>query len=413
MLIKKILKITTIIALLIVYVYICSIISIPNSIVLFEGENLNLKIAKGLTLDLESNYETILTSTSIGNQISSNVGTSNLNLNLFGTITLKKVNVDVIPKTTVIPLGTAIGMKLYTKGVLVVGMSQIDTENSKKEKPYENSGIEEGDAIIEVNGTSIQKTDDLIEQVNKSNGKEIKIKYVRNEQTLETSITPVKSKDEYKIGLWVRDTQAGVGTATFYEPSTNMFMTLGHGITDIDTGKVVDIAKGELITANIASIVKGQKGNPGEIKGTIDSGYTIGNIQNNTCFGVYGTVTNKNYLNLDISNAMSVANRDEIQEGKAEIICQLDNTGSKKYTIEIEKVFINNSENNKSMLIKVTDSELLEKTGGIIQGMSGSPIIQNDKFIGAVTNVLVNDPTQGYAVFGDILIKQLRSVEYE
>ena len=214
-------------------------------------------------------------------------------------------------------------------------------------------------------------------------GESLTIKYVRNNKTMKTSITPVKAEDQYKIGLWVRDAAAGVGTVTFYEPETNMFMSLGHGITDIDTEKIVEISTGELVTANILSINKGKKGSPGEIRGTIENGNTIGTIYKNTNFGVYGTVTNKNYLNIT-NSTLEVASRDEIKEGKAQILCQLDNTGTKTYEIEIEK------------------------TGGIIQGMSGAPIIQNGKFIGAVTNVLINDPTQGYGVFGDILIKQIR-----
>ena len=207
----------------------------------------------------------------------------------------------------------------------------------------------------------------------------------------------------------MRDATAGVGTLTFYEPSTNLFMSLGHGITDIDTEKIVDIATGELITANIVSINKGRKGIPGEIRGTIDTGNTIGKIYKNTNFGVYGLVTNKNYLNMNTNEEIEVASREEIKEGKAEIICQLDNNTKRKYNIEIERVYRNNNQDNKSMLIKITDQELLEKTGGIIQGMSGAPIIQNGKFIGAVTNVLVNDPTQGYGVFADMMIKQMRT----
>ena len=388
------------------YIYLCSILSIPRDIIIFEGDNLNLKIAKGLSLD-SSNKQTVLTSSNINKEKINQTGVSKLNLNLFGSIKLKDVNVSVIPKTTVIPLGNVIGMKLYTKGVLVVGMSQINTEENEKKKPYENSGIEQGDTILAVNNNEIENTDDLIEEVNKSDGKPISITYMKNNETLETSITPVKSKDEYKIGLWVRDATAGVGTLTFYEPSTNSFMALGHGISDIDTEKIVDIANGELITANIISIKKGAKGEPGEIKGAIDSGNKIGNISKNTNLGVYGIVTNKSYL--DLSSEMEVATRSEIKEGKAQIICQLDNTGKKTYDIEIEKIYTMNNENNKSMLIKVTDEELLEKTGGIIQGMSGSPVIQNGKFVGAVTNVLVNDPTQGYAIFADMMIKQIRS----
>lgn len=402
-------KIITILVLLLSYVYVCSISFIPNNIVIFEGEKLNLKIATGLSLSSSSN-KTILTSNNINKEKINNTGSNNLNLNLFGGIKLKNVNVDVIPKTKVIPLGNAIGMKLYTKGVLVVGMSQINTDDNENKKPYENSGIEQGDTILEVNNNEVKNTDDLIEQVKKSNGNPIKIKYMKQNESLETSITPVKSKNEYKIGLWVRDAAAGVGTLTFYEPSTNIFMALGHGISDIDTEKIVDISNGELVTANILSIVKGKKGNPGEIRGTIESGYNIGKIYKNTNFGVYGTVTNKNYLNINIQE-LEVATRDEIQEGKAQIICELDNKGRKKYDIEIEKIYTTNNKDNKSMLIKIVDQELIDKTGGIIQGMSGAPIIQNNKFIGAVTNVLVNDPTQGYAVFADIMIKQIRENE--
>ena len=406
---KKITKITIILLLLLSYVYICSINSIPKNIIIFEGENLNFKIATGLTLK-SKNSKTILTASNINKEKINTEGANNLNLNLFGTIPVKEVSVNVIPKTTVVPLGNAIGMKLYTRGVLVVGMSQIETDNNEKKKPYENSGIEQGDTILEVNNNAIENTEDLIKEVEKSEGNTINIKYLRNEKTRQTDITPVKSKNKYKIGLWVRDAAAGVGTLTFYEPKTNLFMALGHGISDIDTEEIVNIANGELVTANIVSITKGRKGYPGEIRGTIDQGRTIGTIYKNTNFGVYGTVKNKNYLEEDLTQEMEVATRSEIKEGKAQIICQLENSNKKKYDIEIEKIYTNNNQNNKSMLIKITDNELLEKTGGIIQGMSGAPIIQEGKFIGAVTNVLVNDPTQGYGVFADIMIKEMRSI---
>ncbi len=208
----NILKILTILVLLSIFVYISSIESIPENIVIFEGEKLNLKIAVGLSLD---DYETELTASNINNKKISTTGSNNLQLSLFGNIKIKNVSVDVIPKTTVIPIGSSIGMKLYTKGVLVVGMSQIDTDNNTKEKPYENSGIEQGDTIIEVNNNEIGNTDELIEEVNNSNGEAISIKYVRNNQTMQTSITPVKSDNEYKIGLWVRDAAAGVRNINF------------------------------------------------------------------------------------------------------------------------------------------------------------------------------------------------------
>lgn len=407
---RKLLKISLILILLVSYFYTCSMISIPRNIVIMEGENLNLKMATGLSLTSQD-QDTVLTASNINKQKISEAGVEKLRLNLFGNIKIKDVNVDVVPKTKVIPIGTAIGMKLYTKGVLVVGMSQIKDENDEKKRPYENSGIEQGDTIIAINNNEVSNTNELIEEVNNSNGNAITVKYEKNNETLETSITPVKSGNEYKLGLWVRDAAAGVGTLTFYEPNTNSFMALGHGISDIDTEKIVDIASGELITASILTIKKGVKGTPGEIRGTIENGNNIGKIGKNTNLGVYGTVTNKNYLDISGMEEMEVATRSEIQEGKAQIICQLDNNGRKTYEIEIEKIYLANNTDNKSMLIKVTDKELLEKTGGIIQGMSGTPVIQNGKFVGAVTNVLVNDPTQGYAIFGDMMIKQMRSVE--
>lgn len=406
---RKLLKISLILILLVSYFYTCSMISIPRNIVIMEGENLNLKMATGLSLTSQD-QDTVLTASNINKQKISEAGVEKLRLNLFGNIKIKDVNVDVVPKTKVIPIGTAIGMKLYTKGVLVVGMSQIKDENDEKKRPYENSGIEQGDTIIAINNNEVSNTNELIEEVNNSNGNAITVKYEKNNETLETSITPVKSGNEYKLGLWVRDAAAGVGTLTFYEPNTNSFMALGHGISDIDTEKIVDIASGELITASILTIKKGVKGTPGEIRGTIENGNNIGKIGKNTNLGVYGTVTNKNYLDISGIEEMEVATRSEIQEGKAQIICQLDNNGRKTYEIEIEKIYLANNTDNKSMLIKVTDKELLEKTGGIIQGMSGAPVIQNGKFVGAVTNVLVNDPTQGYAIFGDMMIKQMRSV---
>lgn len=291
-------------------------------------------------------------------------------------------------------------------------MSEIEGEDNKKYKPYENTGIEEGDRIIKINDTQIDSTDELIETVNMSKGEEIKLEYVHEQETKECSITPVKQGDnDYKLGLWVRDSAAGVGTVTFYEPSTRTFGALGHGISDIDTGELIDIASGEFVTTRILNITKGEIGTPGKIQGTIENQENIGLISKNTRFGIYGTVDNLSSLNIDTSKEMEVATRDEIKTGKATILCSLDNSTPQEYEIEIEKIFKDNNYDNKSMQIKVTDKRLLEKTGGIIQGMSGSPIIQNGKFVGAVTHVLVNEPEEGYGVFADIMLKQAREVE--
>ena len=396
-------KLFIIFILLIVYTYICNICLLPSDIILMQGETLNLNTLYGLNVE---NSETLQASSNLNNSITSETGKVDLRLNLFNIFEVKNVSVSVIPKTTVIPLGKAIGMKLYTEGVLVVGMSEIDGK-----KPYEKSGIEEGDTIVEVDNIEINSTDELIECVNSSNGKKLEITYISDEEEKTASIEPVQTgENEYKLGLWVRDAAAGVGTLTFYEPSTGSFACLGHGINDVDTYELINIANGELVTTNILDIVKGEDGEPGEIRGSIDNGVTLGDISKNTAFGVYGDITNLSRLNIDTSKEMEVANRSEIKTGKAEIMCELENGKTQNYEIEIQKIFTENNQDNKSMLIKVTDENLIEKTGGIIQGMSGAPIIQNGKFIGAVTHVLVNDSKVGYAVFADLMIKQMREV---
>lgn len=401
---KKIIIITF---LLIIYAYVCNISLLPSNYIIMQGENLRLYTLLGIKLIEESSYQTLQTSSTLEQEKINKIGKVSFRLNLFNLIPLKNIDVNVIPKTTVVPMGNAIGMKLYTAGVLVVGMSEIEGK-----KPYENSGIKEGDRIIQINQNQIDNTDDLMKAVNKSDGNNISIKYVRDEKTITTSIKPLKnSSNEYKIGLWVRDAAAGVGTLTFYEPSSGMFATLGHGIMDIDTAELIKIANGELVTTNILSINKGTKGNPGEIRGTIEAGHTIGSISKNTKFGVFGTINKTAYLNTSNTNEVQVALREEIKTGKAQIICELENGKKEYYDIEIQRIFISNNKDNKSMLIKVTDKKLSEKTGGIIQGMSGAPIIQNGKFVGAVTHVLVNDPTIGYGVFADIMLKQMKEVE--
>ena len=360
-------KLLLVFFLFVIYAYILAIINIPEKIVVFEGENISMKTLFGL--NIKSKEETIETLSN--SNITRDSGKKTLEVSLFDNFKIKDVNVDVLPKTKVIPVGKIAGVKLYTSGVLVVGMSQIEGIDKKMYKPYENTGIEEGDTITKVNEIAITSTDNLIDIVNNSNGEAIKLNYIHDEQTKECSIEPVKtSENEYKLGLWVRDSAAGVGTVTFYEPSTRTFGALGHGITDIDTGELINIASGEFITTRILNITKGESGNPGRVQGTIDNQNNIGSISKNTKFGIYGKVDNLSSLNIDSSKEMEVALRDEIELGKAKILCSLDNKSVQEYEIEIEKIYKDNNYDNKSMKIKVTDSKLLEKTGGIIQGMS-------------------------------------------
>ena len=322
------------------------------------------------------------------------------------TIAVKGEEVK-ISDIQVIPLGEVAGIKLYTSGVLVVGTSSIEGADGQEYKPYENVDIQEGDAITSINNLIINNTEELIDAINLYEGQQISVKYVRNNQEKECKITPVKDKQgTYKIGLWVRDSAAGVGTITFYSEDTQTFAALGHAITDIDTGDIIQTSSGEIDNVQIVSLIKGKEEQPGKIQGTIKQNSIIGSIYKNTPYGIYGIIKNQENINIDNSKKMYVATRQEINLGEAKILSNIDGQ-LKEYKIEIQRTYLNNNYDNKSMVIKVVDDELLNKTGGIIQGMSGSPIIQNGKFIGAITHVFVKDPSIGYAVFADKMISEL------
>lgn len=407
-------KILIILMSFIIYVYVCNITFLPSNIIIFQGEDINLRTLAGISIrkneDIKMKSVEASNDIETSNSINASSGSYEINLDLFGAIPVKEINVNVIEKTKVVPCGELIGVKMYSKGALVVGFSEVEGMDNKIYKPYELLDIKEGDTILEINETEISSTDELIDQVNKACGKEIKIKYTRADEIKTGTILPVKnSSGEYKIGIWVRDATAGVGTLTFVEPSTGNFAALGHGIVDIDTGGIFNIANGQLVGSRLISIKKGKKNDPGEIRGIVNSAEIIGDISKNTNYGVFGKVSKLNDNEYDDNMEYEVALRSEIKEGEAEIICELENDIKRSYKIKIEKVYTSNNYDNKSMLIKIVDDRLIEKTGGIIQGMSGSPIIQNGKFIGAVTNVLVSDPTTGYAIFGDLMVKQMKS----
>ncbi len=407
---KKLLIAFLLFFLVIVYVYICAINAIPKNIILFKGEKINFKKVFGITLeDKNSISDTIFTLSEYTEK--QGIGTKKYKIKLFGIFDVKDIDISIIERTKVIPVGQLAGIKLRTSGILIVGMSEIKGEDNITYRPYENSGIQEGDTILQIENRNVTNTKDLIDIVNHSKGKNVNIKYARNEEIFECNIKPVKlSETEYKLGLWVRDSAAGIGTMTYIEPKTNKFAALGHGITDIDTGNIINISDGQFITTKMVSLVKGTNGNPGKIQGVINEQSKIGTINKNSIFGIYGKIDD--YTNVDFYNnkSIDVATRDEIRLGDATILCSINGKKIEEYRIQIDKIYINNDYNNKSMLIKVIDEELLKKTGGIIQGMSGSPVLQNGKFIGAITNVLINDPTKGYSVFGDLMVKEMKSV---
>ncbi len=383
--------------LMIVYIYVANISLIPQHIILLENEN--YKIKKFIGVDT---IETVTTS-------NANENTVHVDVTLFGN-KIKQVTVDTLENVEVVPIGKIIGMKLYTNGVLIVGMSEIENMNKERVNPFHNCNIQEGDTIVKVNDTEIDSIGGLKDVVNQSNGENVLLTLVREDGSIVTSnITPVQTEnDEYKLGLWVKDAATGVGTITYYEKNTGNFAALGHGIVDSDTDKLINIESGEIVTSNVMSITKGNINSPGEIRGTIVNQKTIGQVEKNTPFGIYGKLENLASLNIDTSKSMSVALRDEIQLGDAKILCSLDGKTNQEYDIKIEKIYKNDNYDNKSMLIRVVDENLINATGGIIRGLSGSPIIQKGKFVGAVTNVLVSNPEIGYAIFGDMMIKEMR-----
>ncbi len=257
-------RIFLILILLIILAYVTNITAIPDSIVLFQGENLELGTIFGIYInEAGNNQETVQASSTIEN--SNKVEKKKMTISLFNLIDIKDIEVNTIANTTVIPLGNSVGLKLYTNGVLVVGMTEIEGE-----KPYENSGIEEGDMIVEINEEEITCTSELVNSVNNSNGETLNVKYLRDGEEYVATMAPIKTKDnEYKLGLWVRDGAAGIGTISYYEPQSGNYAALGHGIIDIDTQELINISSGELVTSKISSIVKGEEGIPGEIKGSI------------------------------------------------------------------------------------------------------------------------------------------------
>jgi len=337
-------------------------------------------------------------------------GTVNLSLKMFGLIPVKTTTVDVLPNNKLVACGNTIGVNLKINGILVIGMADVLLKDGKRVAPAKDSGIKVGDFIIGVDDKAVNRIEELIEAIDASKGREIVIKYRRGEHIGECRVEPALSNEDkkYHIGLWVRDSTAGIGTLTFYNPRTMEFGALGHGITDIDTGTLMPVDEGEILDANILAIKKGKPGIPGELKGIFSSDRSkLGVINKNNECGIFG-VLNANYARNMSEKLYSIGLKAQVKEGPAKILANIDGKKVEEYDIEIQKVSRQALSNSKGMVIKITDPELLNKTGGIVQGMSGSPIIQDDKIIGAVTHVLVNDPTRGYGIFIENMLKNIR-----
>lgn len=321
-----------------------------------------------------------------------------LDLRLFGIIPLKTVDVEVIQDKTLTPAGIPIGIYVKTQGVLVIGVGEFTGEEGQSLCPAKYI-LQSGDYITGVNDEEVTGKKDFIEKVKHSEGQELVLDVKRGEENLTLRIKPENSQSgDYKIGIWIRDNAQGVGTMTYLEENSD-FGALGHGINDVDTSGLMELEKGTLYHTEIIGITRGENGAPGELTGYIeyDEKNIIGEITENTTEGIFGTCNEQIYDSISFE-PMPIGLKQEITRGKAQIICSIDGEPD-YYDIEILEAHMDADNVNRGIVLRITDPELLALTGGIVQGMSGSPIIQNGKIIGAVTHVLVNDSTKGYGVF--------------
>ena len=370
--------------------------SIPEGFSVLEGQR---EIGTGLPVKLIAQDE----------EIKSDIEEATFKAKLFGLIPIKNVSINIIPRTSLIPCGDTFGVRLFTEGVMVVGQSSISTAEGQK-NPAELAGIKVKDIIIAADGKRVNTIEEITEIFEKSMGKPISLELKRKGVSYKTEIQPVKSitDGKYKVGLWVRDSTAGIGTLTFIDPKTGIFAGLGHGICDVDTGDIMPLMSGSIVKAEINGVIKGEKGAPGELIGVFDEDVEYGELLGNSQTGIYGIISDKK--NLTLGEPIPVGGQTEVTEGEAYIMSNVGD-GVKKYKIEIMKIMRGAGYTSKNMLIKVVDEELIEKTGGIVQGMSGSPIIQNGKLIGAVTHVLINEPTRGFGIFIENMIDDMKKTK--
>ncbi len=358
------------------------------------------------------NEETVQSIAPIGNTINKTDKKDNYEIKFLGLIPLKSLQVQKIKDLEVCPGGNPIGVRVNSEGVIVVGYSEIEVDNKTEESPGKIAGLEIGDIILRVDGEEIENCLNLLKRIKDRDKENITVDILRNGQNVSKTIHLKKENNkDYKIGLWIRDSTAGVGTLTFFDAESKKFGALGHPITDSDTNEPFLIKRGDVLQSSIISVRKGEKGSPGELRGIfVNENTPTGDIKKNTQSGIFGEITNIEALNKNIK-PLKVGFRDEICLGKAKIITTIDENGPQEFDIEIQKLLNQSTPNSKSMVIKITDPKLLEKTGGIVQGMSGSPIIQNNKIIGAVTHVLINKPDTGYGIYIEWMLQDAEIIK--
>lgn len=323
-------------------------------------------------------------------------------LRILGVIPVKTTWLQEVEERYVVPCGTPFGLKMLTEGVIIVGLNPVETKTGTV-YPADEAGLQKGDIILEVNNSPVHSNAELTAAVRKCGGSALEFLVHREEKELRILVQPAKSlgDSEYRCGIWVRDSSAGIGTVTFYDPATGIFGGLGHAVCDVDTGEPMPLSSGEVVPVYISGVQKGEAGLPGELQGSFLSSVPIGTLTINNETGIFGYL-DKSPSQLD---AVPLCFRQDVKEGTAQILTTITGNSPDWYDIVIEHVNLDNNAPTRNMVIRVTDPDLLSVTGGIVQGMSGSPILQDGKLVGAVTHVFVNDPTRGYGIFAENMLE--------
>ncbi|HOJ77519.1 MAG TPA: SpoIVB peptidase [Bacillota bacterium] len=396
---------------------------IPNNLKLSPGEKFILSTHFPLSfssnndqLNLNFNVVNLIRQELLINTNSTNQK-YNFELKLFGRFPIKQVQIEVATPTVVVPSGQAIGVLVSSKGVVIVGHLPINGVDKKQYYPAKEAGIKPGDILLEINNYMVNNVEEVEFILNQMDGQPLNLSCKRGNKIIHTQITPVlteeNNKRRYLLGIFIEDPAAGVGTLTFFNPETKSFAGLGHQISNFGGRPGIPVEYGEIVAANISGVKQGQPGKPGEKIGVFNSNQSpLGKINKNCKYGIYGKIYNvKDLYQAEFNKPIPAAFNSQIKTGPAEIYTVVNGNKVEKYKIDIIKVYRQKSPRDKGLIIKVTDPELLKKTGGIVQGMSGSPIIQDGMLVGAVTHVFVNDPTKGYGVLAEWMLKEMQDLE--
>ncbi|WP_208543905.1 SpoIVB peptidase [Paenibacillus protaetiae] len=386
----------------------------PNELRLFSGQMKRLHYGVPVHAEVEVDPQMLQVNGTARQSLSVNlneplslkpnhIGETSMKVKLFGKIPFKTIKVNVVPDLKVVPGGQTIGVKVKSAGILVVGHHLVTNREGEKHSPGEKAGLRLGDLIVQIDGTPIhevRKVSKIVEKAGLSK-KPLAITFKRNGKLQLTELYPEYDNEDraWRLGLYIRDSAAGVGTLTFYAPDHGVYGALGHVITDMDTQTPIEVGQGEILQSNVTSINKSQNGDPGSKRAEIiRESKVLGNVERNTSFGIFGKM-HEQPMHSYSERAVPVAFAEEVKEGPAQILTVINGQKVERFDIEIVHVSKQQVPATKGMVIRITDKRLLSKTGGIVQGMSGSPILQQGKLVGAVTHVFVNDPSSGYGCF--------------